>query len=207
MVANPDGRAIREREIETRPARSTSPMMRLRPAEIALVSLLALFPSVAPTGSGPVVSDRAPDFPNVAGDSWINSAPLTLAGLRGRPVLIEFWTFDCVNCLRTVPWMRHISQRFRDRGLAVIAVHTPEFSHEREPANVRAAVERLGIDYPVLLDPQLQYWQALGNQYWPAFYLLDEESRIVATAIGEMHEGTARAEVFEKKIEGLLGSR
>ena len=178
--------------------------MPIRFARIALCGLFALLPSIAPAESAAVATRRAPEFPRTVVGDWLNSAPLTLAGLRGRPVLIEFWTFDCVNCLRTVPWMRHVAATFRERGLAV---HTPEFQPGRDPDNVRAAVERLGIDYPVLLDPGFRYWHALGNRYWPAFYLLDQDGRIITTAVGEMHSGTARAIAFEQKIEELVGSQ
>jgi thiol-disulfide isomerase/thioredoxin len=147
----------------------------------------------------------APEFTARTAAEWINSAPLTLAGLKGRPILIEFWTYGCVNCLRSLDWMKHVEQKYARSGLAIVSVHTPEFSHERSAANVRAAVERLGIEYPVMLDSGSRYWQAMNNRYWPAFYLVDASGRVVATAIGEMHVGERRSLDFERRIDALGG--
>lgn len=143
---------------------------------------------------------RAPEFSHSAAPQWINSAPQSLAALRGKPVLIEFWTFDCVNCRQSLPWMKAIHERYGKEGLAIVSVHTPELAQERDPANVREAVQRLGITYPVMLDTDFSYWTAMGNQYWPAFYLVDRDGRIVASQIGELHEGTARGDTFEQEI-------
>lgn len=93
----------------------------------------------------------APEFSHHAAAEWINSQPQSVAALRGKPVLIEFWTFDCVNCRRTLPWMKAVQERYARDGLAIVSVHTPEFSHEKDPTNVREAVRRLGISYAVML--------------------------------------------------------
>lgn len=168
----------------------------------ACIGALLVLAGAARAGDGAPAT--APEFAAPAQSAWLNSAPLTLAGLRGRPILIEFWTFECVNCLRTIAWMKHVERSYGPRGLAVVAVHTPEFAHERESANVREALKRLEIGYPVLLDPDYHYWKAIGNRYWPAFYLVDARGRVVATAIGEMHAGTARAQRFEQMIGAAL---
>ena len=125
--------------------------------------------------------------------------------LQRRPVLIEFWTFGCYNCRNTLPWLKQVHAHYAPRGLGVIAVHTPEFAAERQPAAVRAAVQRLAISYPVMLDPDSRYWQALGNRYWPAFYLFDRAHALVGTRIGELHQGDRGAEEFERAIERALG--
>lgn len=134
----------------------------------------------------------APEFSHHAAAEWINSQPQSVAALRGKPVLIEFWTFDCVNCRRTLPWMKAVQERYARDGLAIVSVHTPEFSHEKDPTNVREAVRRLGISYAVMLDSDFSYWGAMGNRYWPAFYLIDRHGRIVATRIGEPTGGDWR---------------
>lgn len=146
----------------------------------------------------------APEFTHKASADWLNSKPLRLANLKGKPVLIEFWAFECVNCLRSVPWVHSVQERYRDKGLTVVAVHTPELPQEQAAKNVQAAVEKLGITYPVMLDADYSYWRALNNRYWPAFYLVDASGRIAAQAIGEMHVGQARALEFEQEIEKVV---
>ena len=146
----------------------------------------------------------APELPRLPASAWLNSDPLTLEALRGRPVLIEFWTFGCSNCRNTLPWLKRIHSRYGPQGLALIAIHSPEFDRERDPAAVAAAVEKLGIDYPVLLDNDFRYWNALDNRYWPAFYLIDADGRIVAARIGELHSGQRSADDFEHEIASML---
>jgi thiol-disulfide isomerase/thioredoxin len=147
-----------------------------------------------------------PEFTQTAPQAWLNTAPLTLASLRGRPVLVEFWTFGCSNCRNTLPWLRHVHQRYGPEGLVVVGVHTPEFPHEREPDAVRRAVDRLGIRYPVMLDNDFGYWRALENRYWPAFYLVDAEGRMAATRIGELHQGRSEADAFERRIAAAVAA-
>jgi thiol-disulfide isomerase/thioredoxin len=149
---------------------------------------------------------RAPEFTHAASADWLNSAPLTLAQLRGKVVLVEFWAFDCVNCLNTRAWVESIAASRAAAGLVVVAVHTPELSAERSPDNVRAAVARLGIHYPVMLDGDYSYWNALGNQYWPAFYAIGRDGRVHGRAIGEQHVGDGTARPLEALIDQLLAT-
>jgi thiol-disulfide isomerase/thioredoxin len=167
-----------------------------------VVAALAMTPAASATGAG-----RAPELTHADPASWINSPPLTLAGLRGKIVLIEFWTFDCINCRRSLPWLSAMHERYRDQGLVVIGVHTPELAHERDAGNVRDAVAGLGVRYPVMLDADYSYWNALDNRYWPAFYLVGPTGRIEGTAIGELHLDDARGESFEGRIRSLLEAR
>jgi len=146
----------------------------------------------------------APELPRLPASAWLNSAPLTLAQLRGHPVLIEFWTFECVNCRNSLAWMKHTQEQYAAKGLAIVAVHSPELEAERDPAAVARAVRSLGITYPVMLDTEFRYWQAVNNRFWPAFYLLDPAGRIVATRVGELHRGHGSADEFERSIAGLL---
>jgi cytochrome c biogenesis protein CcdA/thiol-disulfide isomerase/thioredoxin len=144
---------------------------------------------------------RAPEIRGI--ETWINTPrgePLTLAGLRGRVVLVDFWTYSCINCLRTLPHLRAWDDAYRKAGLTIIGVHSPEFAFERVPDNVRSAVRRLGIRYPVALDTDFATWRAYSNQYWPAKYLVDREGRIRFHHFGE----GAYADT-ESRIRQLLG--
>ena len=159
---------------------------------------------LAGAGTVPAMATAAPEFPHQSASDWINSAPLTLASLRGSVVLVEFWTFDCYNCRNTLPWLKAIHDEYGARGLQVVSVHTPELEQERNPANVRAAVKRLGITYPVMIDEDYSYWRAMNNRYWPAFYLIDRDGNVVLRAFGELHRGEARSDTVESRIRGLL---
>jgi thiol-disulfide isomerase/thioredoxin len=140
-------------------------------------------------------------FPSLAGATgWLNSQPLTPAGLRGKVVLVDFWTYTCINWLRTGPYVRAWSQAYRDDGLVVLGVHTPEFSFEHEIDRVRCATEEREIDYPVALDNDYAVWSAFDNHYWPALYLLDREG-----TIRDHHFGEGRYEQSERVIQRLLG--
>lgn len=158
-------------------------------------------------GSSTAMSASAPEFTHRDASEWINSAPLRLESLRGGVVLIEFWTFDCYNCRNTLPWLEAIHAQYGPRGLTVVSVHTPELPQERVPDNVRAAVRNLGIAYPVMIDTDFSYWRALGNRYWPAFYLVDRNGRVALTAFGELHRGTERGDRMEARIRELLDAR
>src|SRR5688572_5039203 len=169
---------------------------------LAAVFLAMVLTSCSPATSAP----PAPEFTHGESGEWLNSPPQTLAALRGKVVLIEFWTFGCSNCRNTLPWLKAVHHRFEKDGLVIVSVHTPEFPNEREPEQVRAAVKRLGISYAVMLDNDFSYWKALRNQYWPAFYLVGRDGRIAATAIGELHRGQARGDQMENTIARLLAT-
>jgi len=125
-------------------------------------------------------------FPPLAGATeWINSAPLTAEGLRGKVVLVDFWTYSCINCLRTLPYVRAWAEKYKDAGLVVIGVHAPEFAFEKRSANVHKATADLGIGFPVAVDSNFAIWRAFGNQYWPAFYFIDAQGRIRHHQFGE----------------------
>ena len=144
-------------------------------------------PATASTTGGmvlPVASRHpAPDFTGI--DSWLNSQPLTLAGLRGNVVLVDFWTFSCVNCVRTIPHLKALYDDYNADGFVIVGVHSPEFDFEKVPANVAAAVTRLGVTWPVAIDSQMATWNAYQNQYWPAEYLIDKQGRVAYWNFGE----------------------
>jgi len=146
---------------------------------------------------GQVVGKPAPELSGTG--AWINSPPLQLQALRGRPVLVDFWTWDCVNCLRSLPVIERLHQRFAGRGLVVIGVHTPEFAHERPLESVQAAVQRLGLHYPVVQDNDYRVWKAFENRYWPAAWLIDSDGRVVYR-----HEGEGGEAELAAAIEGVL---
>jgi len=182
--------------------------MRVGVGLLVIVALLAC--AAVPRAAAPAATagsaGRLPEFTHAADADWINSRPLSSAGLRGRPVLVEVWTFDCSNCLASLPWMQRIAARYASQGLAIVAVHTPELPHERDRAELRRAVARLAIPYPVMVDEDYSYWRALGNRYWPAFYLYDGEGRQVAARVGELHAGEAGADNFERQIASALAA-
>jgi len=126
------------------------------------------------------------DVPSLGGATgWLNSAPLTAADLRGKVVLVDFWTYSCINCLRTLPYVKAWYDKYRDHGLVVIGVHTPEFAFEKDEGNVRHAVADLGVRYPVALDNDYAIWRGFNNHYWPAHYFIDANGKIRAQHFGE----------------------
>jgi thiol-disulfide isomerase/thioredoxin len=140
-------------------------------------------------------------MPSLGGATeWLNSEPLGTDDLRGHVVLFDFWTFTCINWLRTEPYIRAWSEAYRGDGLIVIGVHTPEFSFEHEPDRVRQQVKERRIDYPVAIDNEYEVWRAFDNHYWPALYFVDENG-----AIRDQHFGEGRYEQSERLIQGLLG--
>src|SRR5262245_47179006 len=131
---------------------------------------------------------------------WLNSEPLTPAALRGRVVVVDFWTLTCINWLRTEPYVRAWANAYRDDGLVVLGVHTPEFGFEHELDLVRAATEERDIDYPIAADNDYGVWDAFANRYWPALYFVDREG-----IIRDHHFGEGRYEESERTIQRLLG--
>ena len=116
---------------------------------------------------------------------WLNSEPLTAAGLRGRVVLVDFWTYSCVNWLRTLPYVRAWDERYRDHGFVVVGVHAPEFGFEHDLDNVRRAASELGVGYPVVIDNDFTIWRSVENHYWPTVYLVDRDGGVRFHHFGE----------------------
>ena len=138
-------------------------------------------PALKPRPSGPT----APGFDG--GGEWVNSEPLELVelGAQGKVVLVDFWTFGCYNCRNTLPYIKQWWAKYKDQGLVIVGVHTPEFDSERVLENVQDAVKSQEIDWPVVLDNDFTIWRAYGNHYWPHFYLVDERGQIIYDHIGE----------------------
>ena len=131
--------------------------------------------------------------------AWINSDPSSLEALRGRVVLVHFWTFDCINCQNVQPHVKRWYERYRNEGFTVVGVHTPELDIERDVDNVRAAVAREGVTFPVAFDPDYATWDAYRNRYWPAFYFLDRRGHVRFARFGE-----GEYERSERVIQQLL---
>jgi hypothetical protein len=148
---------------------------------------------------------RAPAFAQSDPAAWLNSPPLTWDALRGHVTLVEFWTFACWNCYRSIPWLRTLEPKYGSRGFRIVSVHTPEFERERVRANVEAQLREHQVTWPVMLDNDYATWNAWGNRYWPAFYLVDAAGRVRAHWAGETHAGDRNAAAMEATIEALLG--
>ena len=133
---------------------------------------------------------------------WLNSPPLTMEQLKGKVVLVDFWTFGCINCLHTLPHVKEWAAKYADKGLVVIGVHTPEFAYEKDPANVKAAVTKLGITFPVALDNNYAIWRQFANSYWPATYFIDAEGHVRFH-----HFGEGAYDESEQVIQQLLAER
>jgi thiol-disulfide isomerase/thioredoxin len=137
----------------------------------------------------------APEFVGI--DRWFNSPSLSMAKLRGSVVLVEFWTYECINCAHVQPHLKDWDQRYRNQGLTVIGVHTPEFDEEYDANNLRRAINRADIHYPVAQDNGYRTWNAYGNSFWPAMYLIDRTGRIVYRHVGEGDYDATEARIRE----------
>lgn len=158
----------------------------------AMLAGLLLTGVVANAGAGM----KAPD---ITSPTWLNSEPLRLADLKGKVVLVEFWTFGCYNCRNVEPYVKQWHEKYADQGLVIIGVHSPEFSHERELENVRRYIKDHDIRFAVPIDNDFSTWNAYGNRYWPAMYLIDKRG-----VIRHVHVGEGGYRDTEAKIQSLL---
>jgi cytochrome c biogenesis protein CcdA/thiol-disulfide isomerase/thioredoxin len=178
----------------------------MTPAEGAMMmgggpNMMMMAPRDAAKGAAPAaglpVEGRAPSLAGAV--EWLSSPPLSVEALKGKVVLVDFWTYSCINCLRALPYVRAWAEKYRDQGLVVIGVHAPEFAFEKDPANVKRAVADLGLTYPVAIDTNYAIWRAFDNHYWPAHYFIDAQGRI-----RHHHFGEGDYEGSEKIIQQLL---
>jgi thiol-disulfide isomerase/thioredoxin len=139
----------------------------------------------------------APNFVGI--NAWLSSSPLNIGDFRGKVVLVDFWTYGCYNCVNTLPHVTRLYDTYKDKGLIVVGVHTPEFPFEKSTDNVQAAIKRYRIRYPVAQDNEYATWNAYHNQYWPSQYIIDQNGRIVFE-----HAGEGQYEEIERTIQKLL---
>ncbi|MBU6490257.1 MAG: redoxin domain-containing protein [Burkholderiales bacterium] len=152
----------------------------------------------SPSAQQSVAEGPAPGFDGA--DRWYNSPPLTLDALRGKVVLVEFWTRECINCIHVLPHTKALYDTYAKDGLVVVGVHTPEYEEERDPAALKAALDRYGIMWPVAVDNESRIWNAYGNRFWPAIYLIDRNGRVAYR-----HYGEGDYEQTERRVRALLG--
>jgi thiol-disulfide isomerase/thioredoxin len=162
--------------------------------QLKLLAAAAALAGATAASAAPAV---APEFAGIS--QWLNSEPLTMQQLRGKVVLVNFWTYDCINCINTLPHVVKWHDKYKDKGLVVVGVHTPEYAFERKTDNVRAALKRFDIRYPVAQDNRYETWNAYRNRYWPAFYLVNKKGQVVYT-----HFGEGQYAQTEAKIQQLL---
>jgi cytochrome c biogenesis protein CcdA/thiol-disulfide isomerase/thioredoxin len=183
-------------------------MMKAKPTEPTVVmnggpAMMAANPAMMMKAKPSAVEESLPvegSVPSLSGAvEWLNSPPLTMEALKGKVVLVDFWTYSCINCLRAIPYVRAWADKYRDQGLVVIGVHAPEFAFEKNLGNVKKAVADLKIDYPVAVDNDYAIWRAFQNQYWPAHYFIDAQGRI-----RHHHFGEGDYDGSERVIQQLL---
>jgi cytochrome c biogenesis protein CcdA/thiol-disulfide isomerase/thioredoxin len=191
-MPKPQPHAQPQSQSQSGPLVETAPQQQ----DTGFVKTAAVLPEPAPVRTLGIEGQ----FPSLAGATeWINSPPLTPEALRGKVVLVDFWTYSCINCLRTLPYVRAWAEKYKDAGLVVLGVHSPEFAFEKRSANVHKATKDLGIDFPVALDNDFKIWRGFDNQSWPAFYFIDAQGRIRYHQSGEN-----RYEKAEQIIQQLL---
>ena len=173
---------------------------------ISTLKTLAAVAALATAASGAAIagplknSIPAPEFTGI--EKWLNSEPLTMQQLRGKVVLVDFWTYTCINCINTLPHVKSWHQKYKDQGLVVVGVHTPEYPFERNTDNVKTAIKRFDLRFPVAQDNRYATWGAYNNQFWPAFYLIDKKGQVVYT-----HFGEGQYAQTEAAIQALLAQK
>jgi thiol-disulfide isomerase/thioredoxin len=176
---------------------------RLKLRLLALVAVICFLPAASQAAAAaqePASIVGSSPLPGLSGATeWLNSRPLTANDLKGKVVLVDFWAYSCINCLRSVPYIRAWADKYKDSGLVVIGVHTPEFDFEKQLPNVQRAVKKFGITYPVALDSNYAIWNAFHNQYWPAHYFIDAKGKVRYE-----HFGEGEYDQSERWIQGLL---
>ena len=179
-------------------------MNNLSGKSLLLLSTLLILLSINAASASKIVARPAPEFTQTSADAWLGSAPLKMADLRGKVILIDFWTFTCWNCYRSFPWLNALEERFVGKDFQVIGIHSPEFEKEKDKSAVEKHMKKYGLKHPTMMDNDFAFWKKMGNRFWPSFYLIDKRGFLRHVFIGETHEGDWRAEVIENTIEELL---
>jgi len=174
--------------------------LRIAAALAALSAALFVFWPNARTAASaeePATGTAAPEF--IDADHWLNSPPLTMDSLHGKVVLVEFWTRECINCIHVLPHTKALYEKYASKGLVIVGVHTPEYDEERDLVSLRDAIGKYQITWPVAVDNSYRIWNAYGNRYWPAVYLIDQNGRIVYHYVGE-----GNYDGIEQRVRQLL---
>ena len=164
-----------------------------------LLGCFIIHPSTAQGQDAPSIVGSSPLYSLSGATGWINSKPLTAKDLKGKVVLVDFWDYSCINCIRAIPYIKTWAYKYKDRGFVVIGVHTPEFDVEKQLPNVQKAVQKFGLSYPVAVDSNYSIWNAFHNQYWPAHYFIDAKGKVRGA-----HFGEGEYDQSERLIQQLL---
>ena len=151
-----------------------------------------------------IVAKPAPEFTQISPDAWLGSKPLKIGDLRGKVVLVDFWTFGCWNCYRSFPWLNALEAKLHDQDFQIIGIHTPEFDREKVKRNIAEKIAEFGLKHPTMMDNDFAYWKRMKNRYWPTYYLIDKRGFIRHVFIGETHADTPKAIDIEVRINELL---
>jgi len=174
---------------------------------VSLVAVSTLLISMTYHGdskASTIVARSAPEFTQTTQDAWIGSVPITMSSLRGKVVLLDFWTFECWNCYRSFPWLNSLEDRFKNSDFQVIGIHSPEFAREKKRSAIVEKIKEFGLKHPSMMDNDFAFWHRMNNKYWPTFYLIDKRGYIRHVFIGETHEGDRQAIKVETAIKNLL---
>ena len=178
-------------------------MLRLPLLFTTILAFIALF-NFANVSATSIVARPAPEFTQISPDAWLGSKPLTMADLRGKVVLVDFWTFTCWNCYRSFPWLNALEEKFAGKDFQVIGIHSPEFEKEKDKGAIEQHMKKYGLKHPTMMDNDFAFWKKMGNRYWPSFYLIDKRGFLRHVFIGETHEADPRAKQVEMAIRQLL---
>lgn len=170
----------------------------MKPGSLVLLAVVATLSAFAVNAANSIGKPA----PEIASETWLNSEPLSLADLKGKVVMVEFWTFGCYNCRNVEPYIKAWHDRYAKQGLVVVAVHAPEFGYERDTENVKRYLEEHGISYAVPIDNDFATWKRFDNHVWPAMYLIDKHG-----IIRYVHLGEGKYKETERKIQSLLAER
>jgi len=171
---------------------------------VTLITILLSLAFISNVNASTIVARPAPEFTQTSPDAWLGSKPLSMADLRGKVVLVDFWTFTCWNCYRSFPWLNALEEKFAGKDFQVIGIHSPEFEKEKDKNAVENHMKKYGLKHPTMMDNDFAFWRKMGNKYWPSFYLIDKRGFLRHVFIGETHEGDWRAEIIENTINDLM---
>ena len=165
------------------------------------LGFFALLASSVIAAKHDLIGTQAPEFTQQAQSDWLNSQPLTLAQLKGKVVLIDFWTFGCWNCYNSFAWLKGLEEKYADRPFKVVGVHSPEVAHEKDRDKLMEKISEFSLRHPIMIDNDFKFWRAMHNRYWPSFYVVDKKGVLRGFYAGETHQGDSQS----RRIGNLIG--